>query len=305
VLGGEVATVLGWRAVFALPVIAAPTALAASTQLPHVTDSRRPQDLREAFVFTLSAAGLLTLVQTPGSHLSPPVVVVLGFLTALAVWLLVRGVRQGRSGFVAGAVRKLKRSPLRFSIATAASLGAANLGMAFLGPLLVSSYHPSWSLLRVGAVLLPGAAIPIATSLRTGAELRKRSPQTVIAVLATISAAGIGAAAAAPGVVPTVIAAGCATAGFAGGQVLLLSLIPALIPRRDVGLTLGLASMLFVLGGAVGAAVAGLLVQVGGLRIALIGTACLALTAMPCLAPKLLGRPAIGLVRDIDAKEEA
>jgi DHA2 family methylenomycin A resistance protein-like MFS transporter len=304
-IGGELAAALGWRTVFALPVIAAATALGASAELPRVTQPRGRTDLREVAVFSLAAAGLLTLVQAPETHLSPLAVAALGSIALLAIALFVRGVRLGRAGFVSGAFRNLRLSPLRYSIVAAASLGAANLGMAFLVPVLISSYHPSWSLLHIGAVMLPGATIPITASLLTGIELRNRSARTAIAILASASAAGIVCVVLAGGVVTAVIASGTATAGFAGGQVLLLSLIPELIPNREVGLTMGFASMLFVLGGAGGAAVTGLLVQVGNLRLAAIGDGCLALAALVSLVPESFHTPAIGLVSGFDAKEEA
>jgi hypothetical protein len=289
-LGGLSAAVGGWRVAFALPMLAV---LLALLGVRHVEPARAPNtatDWRGASLLAVTATCALTAVQAPETHISAVVALALAALAIAAAVLLRRHTGARSEAFIPAAYIRSPHS--RVQAAAAAAMGAGNLAMAFLAPLLIIALHPSWSPLRVGAVLLPAALIPVSVSLLTGARwCRAVATPAVLAALGLLAGAGMAAAGIMHGVGWVVVGAGAATAGFAGAQVVLFTRVPAVIPRAGVGVTLGLLSMLLILGGAAGAAVAGLLVDQAGARSAAVGAAALPASAALVLARSLTLRP--------------
>jgi predicted MFS family arabinose efflux permease len=148
------------------------------------------------------------------------------------------------------------RAIVRLMLA-ASSLNAGALACGFLAPLCLRHLYPHASVTAVGVWLLPATIIPVVTALAAGRT--RRAAGRFLGALGLLVAAALVAAGAWTSVVTIVVAAGAATAGFAGAQVMLLSRIPEYLRADEVGVAVGWATLSLLLAGAAGTLGAGLL----------------------------------------------
>jgi predicted MFS family arabinose efflux permease len=282
-LGGATAAIAGWRATFLLPLIGVGVSIALARKVGPAADPHGSIDWTGAALLACAATCALTAVQSPQTHLSLPVALSLTLAALLSALGLARRTRRRPGGFLSASYLRTHRT--RREIVSAATLGTGNLAMAFLAPLLITRVHPDWSPLQIGAVLFPGAAIPIGAALITRSMSRGATAVRALRALGGIAAAGMALAGLVPGVAWVAIGTGAATAGFAGAQVILFSRIPGLIAPREVGVTLGIVSLFAILGGAVGAATAGACVDLLGIRWATVAAAALPAMTIVVLGP--------------------
>lgn len=270
--GGWVTDVLGWRAAVALPVLGLLVAPALWRSVPtHGSGARL--DVVGAVVVALTASGLVLLVQSPSSGL---VVASVGaVLLLLGIPAVIAQVRRRPEGFLPR--RVVTNGVVLRSALAAASVPAAWFAMLIAVPAVLVAQ--GWSPLAVGVALLPSAvtgllaprfAAPLLT--RLGARTSLAISATTAAVALAVAAAG-AAAASAPVLVAGVVGV---TGAFGLGQPALMDAVGGAVEAEVRGVALGLATLVFLVGGGIGSAV------VGGLGEAVgIAPSLLALAALP------------------------
>jgi predicted MFS family arabinose efflux permease len=268
---------LGWRAVLALPA----TGL---LLLPLVAPSasRRGQggrfDLLGAGLVVAFASGVVLLVQSAANG---AVVAVVGVaLLAVSGPAAVLHVRRRPDGFLPRRVISARR-PV-FAALCAAVVPAGWFGLLLVVPTELAAR--GWSTLLTGAVLVPAAAAGLVGSRYAGRLLDRLGGFRSLALASALTTLALVLAAAR---LPVLLAAAVAvvSAAFSLGQPALIRIVSAAVPAADRGVALGVATLLFLLGGGVGTAtVAGIGAVAGP------STGLLALAACPALATVLAWR---------------
>jgi MFS family permease len=283
-LGGSLEALGGWRLAVALPVIAVLAIPALAVAAPGAGTGER-MDWGGAALVAVSASGLVLLLQSPSTG---ALVAGLGAALLLAgAPLLARRVRRHPHGFLP---REIITNPTVLRSAFAAAAVPATWFALLLGvPLAAASW--GWTPLATGLLLVPGAVIgfvspPLARALlaRTGAR-RSIMLACPTAVLALVVAA-FGAAAQSPALLAAaVMLIGVA---FGIGQPAMISSVGSAVPQHARGVALGIATLVFLTGASVGAALVGGLAALIGIPAAFALLVVLPLTGLAWL---LLGGP--------------
>ena len=273
-VGGAVTAALSWRWALVLPVLSLVGAVLA-LRLAGAPRPGAPLDAVGAALLTTTTAAGLILLQSPALGLGTSTVVGLAALTLAAAGALTVWVRRTPAGFVPRAL-----------LARRGYVRAAFTGFGVFGGLFASVYAApallvggrGWSVLAVGAALLPGAALGAVVARLTG-RLGPRVQQRVLAAVAAATASALVAA----GVTgaPALVLAGTSLAFVAFGvaQVVLNGQAAAAVPPQERGSAMGLLALTFMIGGATGSAAAGGLTAPVGVGPALAVAAALPLAA--------------------------
>ncbi len=262
-LGGALGVLVGWRAPFALPLLALLLLPAVLRLAPHGGTGERV-DVTGAALVGGSAAALITLVQTAGRP-SPVTAGAAALLVPLLV-LLTRHVRRRPDGFL----------PLRVvtdGVIVRSAVAAAGMPMAYFGsllavPLLLTAR--GWNPLQTGLLLLPGAAVGAVVSFSSARVLARTGRRPAAAAGLALSVVGVALSAAAD-VSPLLAAVGFAflTTGFSLAQPALVGAVTAAVPAELRGAALGTFSLVFFVGAGLGSGVVGALGDRVGLGWAL------------------------------------
>lgn len=278
--GAAAEALAGWRAALMLSllmIVAAPAL--ARLAAPPLAGARSTLDLTGAGLVLTAGAGGSVLLQARATHLAPLAVAVVALITAASAVALVRHVRRTPEGFLPVVV---VRNPVfvRLSLAAGALMGGF-LAMGFLAPLLLTE-DVSRSSFTVGVILLPAALAAAATAHVVGVLRATVSAERILAGLGVISVTGM-LAAGLGGDLPAmvVLGAAAATSGFAGAQVALLDRLAELVPAADRGIAIGVFNLMFVTGGATGAALAGAVVDLASLAAATVACGLFAALSIP------------------------
>jgi MFS family permease len=283
--GGLVADVAGWRAVVVLPALGLLLVPVLWRSVPTEGTGAR-LDVLGAVLVAGTAAGLVLLVQSPASGV---VIAAVGAaLLGLGIPAVAAQVRRRPEGFLPTAV---VREPVVVRSALAASaVPAAWFALLIAVPAVLAA--EGWTPLHIGLALVPSALTGFLAPRLAGPLLARLGPARSLAisgVTATVAllVAALGAAAgSAPGLVSAVV---LVTFAFGLGQPALMAAVGGAVPAEVRGVALGIATLVFLVGGGVGSAVVGGAGEVLGLDRSL-----LVLAVLP-----LLG--ALGLVRSIRA----
>lgn len=286
-VGGVVEEHLGWRAVMALPILgAAVLPFLWHTLTGEGTGARL--DVLGAVLVALTAGGVVLLVQSP--TVGAVVALAGGLLVVLGAPLVALWVRRRPDGFLPVEV---VRNPavIRSALAAAAVPAAWFAQLVGVPAVLV---HLGWAPWQVGALLLPSAAFALAVPRVVGPLLARIGPARSIAVAGTIAStalvlAAIGTAAVLP--VVLVLAVVLVTVAFGLGQPALSAAVGDAVDEDVRGVALGIATLLFLVGGSVGSAVVAGLGDVVGVPASLAVLAVLPLLGLAVLAPQL--RPSV------------
>lgn len=286
-IGGVTTTWLSWRVTLVLPalsLLAVPFCLRLATR----PGSRRPVDVAGAATLAAAAASLLLLIQAPALDLPGAVAAVIAAVLVLSSAGLARQVRRRADGFVPRSVV----GDAGFWIAAAIGVGVYGglFAAMYAVPQILTGTH-GWSVLAVGAALLPGAAVGAVLSRLAGgfgAGTGRRllaGAATVTGVILAVAGITVG------GAFPLVAGTSLALATFALTQVVLTGEMSARLPPPLRGAGMGLLNLAFFVGGGVGSAVAGALAPSMGLSRVLVVVACFPLAAAalaltPVRAPK-------------------
>ncbi|MFL6004600.1 MAG: MFS transporter [Nocardioides sp.] len=293
-VGGVVANEWGWRAVMALPILGVCVLpFLWNTLTGGGTGARL--DVLGAVLVASTAAGLILLLQSPttgrlvaGAGLL--LVMVGGPLVAL--W-----VRRRPDGFLPLEVIG-NQTVVRSAVAAAAVPAAWFAQLVGVPVVLVGAGWEPW---QVGALLVPSAAFALFVPQYVGRLHARFGAARCLALSGLVAAASlvvaaVGTALPSPwALVPAVI---LATVGFGIGQPSLSASVGDAVTHDVRGVSLGIATLLFLVGGSIGsAAVAGLghLVGVPG-SLAIL--ALFPLAGIAVLTPELRRVPeAIGASR--------
>ena len=281
--GGLVEHAFGWRAVMALPILGVAV-------LPFLWRALSPEgsgaslDILGAVLVAATAAGLVLLVQSPATGI---VVALLGgVLIVLGVPAVTWRVRQRPHGF-------LPLSVIRDGTVVRSSLAAAAVPAAWFAHLVAVPavlVHEGWEAWQVGLLLVPSAFLAMVMPRTAGLLLTRIGSAAslglsgIVATVALLLAA-LGSWLVAPAVL--VLAVSLVTVAFGLGQPALMAAVGESVDLDVRGVALGVATLLFLVGGSVGSAVVGGLGEVTGIPASLAVLAALPVLGLVALLPEL------------------
>jgi MFS family permease len=252
-LGGLLTDLVGWRAAVVAPALAVVVLGLLWTSLPAGGSGAR-LDFVGAGLVAAAAAGLVLLVQSPSigvAGAAAGLVLLLLGVPAVAV-----RVRRRPAGFLPRAVLA-EPEVLRCALGGAA-MPASWFGLLIAIPVVLTGR--GWSPFEVGLALLPGALLGVVASRFVGSTLERIGPKRSVALSAATCVAAVLVGAAGATGVPVLLMAAMALVycGFTLGQPSMAAAVAEVVPREMEGIALGLATLVFFVGGGLGAAVAGL-----------------------------------------------
>jgi MFS family permease len=274
-LGGAVALLGGWRSAVALP-------LTGLLLLPIVARAAPARgiggrvDIRGAVLVAGTAAGLVLLLQSVAA--GPAIAGVGAALLLVGIPLTAWHVRREPDGFLPRSV--VTRGAVLHASFAGASMPAAWFALLLAVPIALDAR--GWTSLQVGVALVPAAAVGLAAAQAAGRILVRFGSRATLAGSALLASAALLAAALAveegwPALLALTVAA--VTVAFSIGQPAMVSAIGAAVPEAVRGIALGVASLVFLTGGSLGAAAVGGLADSQGLAVALVAVALLPLAA--------------------------
>jgi MFS family permease len=281
--GGLVEQALSWRAVVALPALGLLVVPALWRALPTEGSGKR-LDLLGAVLVAATAAGLVLLVQSPSSGVT--VAVVGAVLLALGVPAATARVRRRPEGFLPLAV---VRQPVVVRSALAASaVPAAWFALLIAVPAVLAVR--GWSPLSIGLALVPSAVTGFLAPRLAGPLLVRLGPARSLVLSGSTAALALvvaAAGAAAGSAVLLVAAVVLVTFAFGLGQPALMAAVGGAVPADVRGVALGIATLVFLVGGGVGSAVVGGIGEIVGIGGSLLLLALLPLLGALALLPTL------------------
>ncbi|MDP9390706.1 MAG: MFS transporter [Actinomycetota bacterium] len=276
--GGLVADLVGWRAVVALPALGLLVVPALWRAVPSRGTGAR-LDVLGAVLVAGTAAGLVLLVQSPASG---AVVATAGaVLLGLGVPAVAARVKLRPEGFLP---RVVIRQPVVVRSALAASaVPAAWFALLIAVPAVLAA--EGWTPLQVGLALVPSALTGFLAPRVAGPLLARLGPAwslvtSGITAAVALTVAALGAAVGSAPVLVTAVV--LVTFAFGLGQPALMAAVGGAVPADVRGVALGIATLVFLVGGGVGSAVVGGIGEVLGLDLSLLLLAALPLAG--CLA---------------------
>jgi MFS family permease len=276
--GGLVADVAGWRAVVALPALGLLVVPALWRAVPSRGTGAR-LDILGAVLVAGTAAGLVLLVQSPASGV---VVATAGaVLLGLGVPAVAARVRRRPEGFLPRAV--IHEPVVVRSALAASAVPAAWFALLIAVPAVLA--REGWTPLQVGLALVPSALTGFLAPRLAGPLLARLGPSRSLVASGLTAAVALAVAAlgAAAGSAPVLVSAVVlVTFAFGLGQPALMAAVGGAVPADVRGVALGIATLVFLVGGGVGSAVVGGIGEILGLDRSLLVLAALPLAG--CLA---------------------
>jgi MFS family permease len=276
---GLLVDALSWRFAIALPILGVLVVPLLWSSM-HVGGTGARLDLVGAVLTALAAGGVVLLLQSPSTGaavaLTGALLVVLG-APAVALW-----VRRRPDGFLPLSVIRNPRV-VRSAVA-AAAIPASWFALLVAIPAVLLA--DGWAPWQVGLALVPAGVVGLVTPRVAGPLLARTPAATALAFGASTAAvslvaAALGARLDSPALL--VLAVLLATVAFGVGQPALTAAVAESVEPEVRGVALGVATLLFMVGGSVGSAVVGGLGGSVGLPASI-----LALTALPVLGLLLL-----------------
>ena len=264
--GGVVTDLVGWRAAVAIPVLGLLVVPALWRAVPTQGSGAR-LDLVGAVLVALTAAGLVLLVQSPSSGL---VVASVGaVLLALGVPAVTAQVRRRPEGFLPLTV--VTNGVVLRSALAAAAVPAAWFALLIAVPAVLVGR--GWTPLAVGLALVPSAVTGLLAPRVAAPLLSRVGARRSLAVSGALAATslGVAAAGAAVGSAPVLVAGVIGVTGAFGlGQPALMQAVGEAVEPSVRGVALGIATLVFLVGGGVGSAVVGGLGEIVGIAASLL-----------------------------------
>jgi MFS family permease len=283
-IGGGLEALGGWRWAVALPVLGA-LAIPPLWQVAPAGGTGERIDRTGAVLVAVTASGLVLLIQSPSAGVTTALVGAV--LLAAGAPLLALRVRAHPRGFLPRAI-VTNTTVLRSAFATAA-VPASWFALLLGVPLAAASW--GWTPLATGALLVPAAVVGFVSPRVSRALLTRLGSRRSIAlacptaVLALLLAAA-GSVAQAP--VLLALAVVLVSGAFGVGQPAMISSVGAAVPSEERGVALGIATLVFLIGASVGAALVGGLADMIGVAAAFCLLVTLPLAGLTAL---LLGGP--------------
>lgn len=281
--GGLVEHAFGWRLVMALPILGVAV-------IPFLWRALSPDgsgaslDILGAVLVAATAAGVVLLVQSPATGL---VIAVLGgALLLLGVPAVTWRVRRRPHGFLPLSVI-CDATVVRSSLAAAAVPAAWFAHLVAVPAVLV---HEGWEAWQVGLLLVPSAVLAMVMPRTAGTLLARIGSASSLALAGIVAAvallmAALGTALVSPAVLAVAVC--LVTVAFGLGQPALMDAVGGAVDLDVRGVALGVATLLFLVGGSVGSAVVGGLGDVVGIPASLAVLAALPVLGLAALVPEL------------------
>lgn len=285
--GGLVEHAFGWRAVMALPILGV-------LVIPFVwhaltgSGTGASLDILGAVLVAGTAAGLVLVIQSPSTGVV--VALVGGLLLVLGAPAVALRVRHRPHGFLPISV--IRNATVVRSAVAAAAVPAAWFALLIAVPAVLVRH--GWEPWQVGLALVPSAAVALVVPRLAGPLLaRIGAPRSLAVAGVTASVALVIAAlgAAVVSAVVLVVAVVLVTVAFGLGQPALSASVGEAVHVDVRGVALGVATLLFLVGGSVGSAVVGGLGDVLGIAASLGLLALLPLLGLATLVPELRRTP--------------
>ncbi len=282
-VGGLVESVGGWRAVMALPVLGALVVPFLWNAL-HTGGSGARLDVVGAVLVALTASGVVLLVQSPSAGL---VVAGIGAVLLVAGVPAVRAsVRRRPDGFLP--VEVVRNPVVIRSAVAAAAVPASWFAMLIAMPAVLLSH--GWEAWQVGLAMVPSALVALLVPQVTGPLLDRIGPARALAIAGVVASAALLVAALGAFLVSAavlVVAIVFVTFAFGLGQPALSAAVGDAVHEEVRGVSLGVSTLLFLVGGSIGSAVVAGLGGTVGMSGALLVLAVLPLLGLLVLAPTL------------------
>lgn len=286
-LGGVVEHAVGWRAVMMLPVLG-------TLVLPFLLraliggGSGARLDLLGALLVSVTAGGFVLIVQSPSTGV---IVAILGsVLMVVGTPSVVWRVRRRPHGFLPHAV--VSNGTVVRSAVAAAGIPASWFALLVAVPAaLVARGWESW---QIGLLLLPSAVVALVMPRGAGWLLARVGPARSLVVSCAISVASLIATllgiqyVSPPLLVVSVV---FTTVAFGIGQPAMGAAVGEAVDLEVRGIALGVATLLFLVGGSIGSAVVGGLGEPLGLPAALGVVALLPVVGIAVLRPVVRRTP--------------
>jgi MFS family permease len=264
--GGGVENLLSWRAVIALPTLGLLVVPLLWRALPTEGSGAR-LDVLGAVLVAGTAAGLVLLVQSPSSGI---VVASVGaLLLVVGVPSVTAQVRRRPQGFLP--LEVVRNSVVIRSAVAASAVPAAWFALLIAVPAVLVA--DGWEPWHVGLALVPSAVTGLMAPRIAGPTLVRIGPSAALAVSGAIASgallvAALGAVLGSATLL--VLAVVAVTAAFGLGQPALMAAVGDSVADDVRGVALGVATLMFLVGGGVGSAVVGGLGEVIGIATSLL-----------------------------------
>ena len=282
-IGGVVEASFGWRAVMALPIVGALVVPFLWRALSTEGSGAR-LDVVGAALVALTAAGMVLLVQSPSAGLL--VAAIGAVLLVLGVPAVRATVRRRPDGFLP--VEVIRNATVIRSAIAASAVPASWFALLIALPAVLLA--DGWEAWQVGVAMLPSAVVALLVPQVTGPLLIRIGPGRALAVAGLVaSVALLVATAGAYWVSAPILVVGIVlvTFAFGLGQPALSAVVGDAVPHEVRGVALGVATLLFLIGGSVGSAVVAGISGPLGMPTALLLLAVLPLLGLLVLRPTL------------------
>lgn len=282
-LGGVVEHAFGWRAVMALPILGV-------LVLPFLWKALTGEgtgaslDILGAVLVAATSGGLVLLVQSPSTGLAVAVVGLL--LLVLGAPAVALRVRRRPHGFLPLAV--IRNPTVVRSAIAAAAVPAAWFALLIAVPAVLVG--EGWAAWEVGLLLVPSAVVALFVPRYAGPLLTRIGGARSLAIAGVVATAALLLAALGVALVSPVLLGATVilvTIAFGLGQPALSASVGDAVHLDVRGVALGVATLLFLVGGSIGSAVVGGLGGVIGADGSLLVLAALPVLGLVVLLPEL------------------
>lgn len=278
-VGGAVEGLGGWRWAIALPAVGL-LAVPHLWRVARIPGDGARIDLLGALAVAVAATGLVLALQSPSAGLGAAFAGVA--LIVVGAPAVVLRVRSRPEGF-------LPRSVVTNPVVVRSALAAAAVPASWFALLLgipIALAARDWTPLTIGLLMVPAAAVGLFSPRLATTLLDRLGPRRTLLVACPTTAVGLILAAVGAwyDVTPLLLVAVVLnTVAFGIGQPAMTAAVSGAVPAERRGGALGVATLAFLTGAGIGAAV------VGGLAAPLgIGTAVAVLVLLPILGIALL-----------------
>lgn len=287
-LGGVVEHAFGWRAVMALPILGALVIPLLWKALVGEGSGAR-LDMLGAVLVAVTAGGLVLLVQSPSTGIL--VAAVGGLLLLLGTPAVVLRVRHRPHGFLPLAV--IRNPTVVRSAAAAAAVPAAWFALLVAVPVVL--VNEGWATWQVGLLLVPSAVVALFVPRYAGPLLARFGGAASLAFAGVVASVALLLAALGVALVSAPVLASAVvlvTVAFGVGQPALSASVGDAVDGDVRGVALGVATLLFLVGGSVGSAAVAGLGELLGTANSLAVLGLLPVAGLVVLWPEVRRRPA-------------